>query len=60
MDRKQLVSHPMPSYTLCDKISIVNLDGDDLCLEHANAWARAEGIAAAEMEQLVNKEHENE
>lgn len=29
----------------CDEPSITNLDGDNLCKEHADAWVRSEGQA---------------
>lgn len=32
----------------CDESAITNLDGDDLCQRHADAWVRSEGMAAAE------------
>lgn len=34
--------------SLCKEPSITNLDGDELCQEHANQWVRSEGIIAFE------------
>jgi hypothetical protein len=32
----------------CLEPSITHLDGDELCIRHANEWVHAEGHAAAE------------
>ena len=29
----------------CDQVAITNLDGDNLCQRHADAWVKAEGDA---------------
>jgi len=34
----------------CGEPAITNLDGDDLCIRHANEWVHGEGEAAREAE----------
>jgi hypothetical protein len=43
----------------CGKESVTNLDGDELCYDHANEWVRNEGIASLERDRDYPLTYEN-
>ena len=51
--RDARIEADFPHCAHCKSTAIVtHLDGDDLCIDHANQWVRGEGEAAREREDL--------